>query len=316
MKTARMFPVLSLVFLVAACDGGGGGAAPDLVPDAPAGADLSTLDGGIDVAPDTGSLPADTTVPPGDTVAPPLDTTTPPAETVDPALDTLIPLDTVGETGMEILPDTPPEPAVPLPGFGEISGACGVLGVNELTDESPYLFVNHLDLGDDPYDDDELELLTPGGQEIWNDGNAGGSSIYSEIFAYEMLYRCELAVLLKTETEVEYTVPDSKITDLLVEIDGVRIGVSVTRAVGWPRDAEWTPAQAAVLLEKKLEGIIDSSSAVAPEDAWEKQILHIIAYADQHAASLEAALAGIDPGITQDTIVIVTVSDGDDGFLY
>ena len=177
--------------------------------------------------------------------------------------------------------------------------------------------INHLDLGDNPYEDDELALLTAGGQEIWADGNAGGSSIYSEIFAYEVLHRCELALLLKTETEVEYTIPDSKITDLVVEIDGVKVGVSVTRAVGWPQDAPWTTAQAVTLLEKKLESILSSSAAVAPADAWTKQILHIIAYADQHAEAIETALATeIAAETAADTIVIVTVSDGDDAFLY
>ena len=34
-----------------------------------------------------------------------------------------------------------------------------------------------------------------------DDGNAGGSSLLSEVFAYEVLHRCEGATLLKTETD-------------------------------------------------------------------------------------------------------------------
>lgn len=230
---------------------------------------------------------------------------------------TVPPPDIGVDLSSDTAPDTPTAPEVPLEGFGAITGACGVLSPAELTDESPYFFVNHLDLGDDPYDEEDLEFLTAGGQEIWSDGNAGGSSIYSEIFAYEMLHRCELAILLKTELEIEYRIPDSKITDLLVEIDGSKVGVSVTRAVGWPRDAVWTTDQAVTLLEKKLQGIQDSSSAVASTDAWTKQILHIIAYADQHAEAIQTALdETITSDLAEDTIVIVTVSDGDDGFLY
>ena len=309
MQVPRLLPLAAMFVVIAACDGAGGGTEPS-APDL-------TSDAAPEVPSDTVPPLPDTVEPPPDTVEPPPDTVEPPPDTSLPPLDTVAPPDTGVDVPPEVAADTPVEAEVPLPGFGEISGECGVLGTGELTDDNPYLFVNHLDLGDNPYDDDELELLTAGGQEIWADGNAGGSSIYSEIFAYEILYRCELAVLLKTEMEVEYTVPDSKITDLLVEIDGVPIGVSVTRAVGWPHDAAWTTEQALVLLEKKLAGINDSSAAVAPGDAWEKQILHIIAYADQHAASIEAALAeGISPDLTQDTIVIVTVSDGEDAFLY
>ena len=128
---------------------------------------------------------------------------------------------------------------------------------------------------DDPYDDEDFELLTDGGQEIINDGNAGGSSLLSEVFAYEVLERCELASLLATEMEVSYLDPDSKITDLLVEIDGMKIGVSVTRAVGYPREAPYPLATAKSLLQKKLEGILDSSENVAPEHKWVKQILHV-----------------------------------------
>ena len=300
--------ILISLLILAACSGTGDGTS--VQPQQDTRAEDTAQDTAQDIAQDTrlDSLP-DT---PGETPDTPTDTA------ADTSPDTPEPLpDTVEDTLSDTPPDAPLPPEVPLSGFGEITGACGVLSPAELTDESPYLYVNHLDMGDDPYDDEDLEFLTAGGQEIWSDGNAGGSSIYSEMFAYEMLCRCELAILLKTEMEVEYQVPDSKITDLLVEIDGNKIGVSVTRAVGWPRDAPWTTDQAVVLLEKKLDGILNSSAAVAPGDAWTKQILHIIAYADQHADAIQAALAeDIGPELTADTIVIVTVSDGDDGFLY
>ena len=319
----RLLPTSVLLLLLTACSGAGDGtsdgmspgdtgglevladlrsdAPPDSLSDTAAAPETRTADGVVDVPPE----PIPDTVDPLPAIG-------------EPAPDTgWETLDTAEETLVDSAPEVDPPPQVPLPGFGEITGACGVLGPAELTGPSPAVFVNHLDLGDDPYDDGDLEFLTAGGQEIWSDGNAGGSSIYSEMFAYEMLQRCELAILLKTEMEVEYQVPDSKITDLLVEIDGLKIGVSVTRAVGWPRDGVWTADQAVVLLEKKLLGIQDSSAAVAPGDAWTKQILHIIAYADQHADMLQTVLAAdIAPEIVGDTIVIVTVSDGDDAFLY
>lgn len=199
--------------------------------------------------------------------------------------------------------------------FGVISGSCGVLDT-ELTEPSPAWFESIINFGDDPYDDIDLDRLTPGGQKIIADGNAGGSSLLSEVFAYEVLARCEDAVLLKTETEVAYDDPMGKITDLLVEIDGIPIGVSVTRAVGFPRADPYTVAQAETLLVDKLNDVAASSGNVAAEDAWAKQVLHVIAYAPGHAQSLRAAYDSLPASVVSDTIVWVTISEGDDDFLY
>jgi hypothetical protein len=204
----------------------------------------------------------------------------------------------------------------PLEGFGDISGTCNVLD-DELSSTQPSYIDNAIDFGDDPYDNpQDKPLLTVGGMEIIDDGNAGGSSLYSEVFAYEVLYRCELAELLKTETEITYTNPQGKITDLLVEVDGVKIGVSVTRALAFPFDDPYTVQQATNLLEDKLADVRSSSANVSPEDAWEKQILHVIAYAPGHEDSLETAFAQLDASVKADTIVWVTVSNGSDDFLY
>ncbi len=200
-------------------------------------------------------------------------------------------------------------------GFGVISGACGVLDA-VLTSTSPSVFSNSIDFADDPYDDADLDRLTPGGQEIIHDGNAGGSSLLSEVFAYEVLERCDGAVLLKTETEIEYTDPNGKITDLLVAIDGHKIGVSVTRAVAFPRDAPYTEADAEPLIRRKLGDILVSSANVAAADRWDKQILHVLAYGEAHAEAVQAAYDQIDATTRSDTILVITRSDGEDAFLY
>lgn len=201
-------------------------------------------------------------------------------------------------------------------GFGAISGPCGVLD-DMLLSGAPYFVANAIDFGTDPYDEADYPLLTAGGQEIIDDGNAGGSSIYSEVFAYEVLHRCDGATLLKTETEIVYTNPQGKITDLLVQFDqGLKIGVSVTRAIAWPFEDPYTVPQAQELLEDKLQGVTDSSANVSDQDRWHKQILHVIAYGPGHADAMEQAFAQVDATLKTDTIVYVTVSDGDDAFLY
>jgi hypothetical protein len=203
----------------------------------------------------------------------------------------------------------------PLPGFGAISGPCDVLDT-ELTASTPAFFANHIDFGSDPYDDADYALLSVGGREMIDDGNAGGSSLLSEVFSYELLARCEGAALLKTETEIAYDDPGSKITDLLVDMDGLRIGVSVTRAYAYPPGSGYTTERGRALLEKKLGDILESSANVSAGDAWVKQVLYIMAFNDQHLAAVEEALGAIDGALKSDTVVMVSVSDGDDAFLY
>jgi hypothetical protein len=211
--------------------------------------------------------------------------------------------------------DTAADAGGPAPGFGTITGTCGVLDT-ELTDSSSHFFVNHIDFAEDGYDKEDYDRLTAGGREIIDDGNAGGSSIMSEVFSYELLERCEQARLLKTETEVLYTDPMSKLTDLLVEIDGMKVGVSVTRAVAFPFDDPYPPERALSLLNDKLSDILISTANVDPADAWVKQILYIIAYADAHVAVIEDALLMVEPAVRADTVIMVSVSDGEDAFIY
>ncbi len=214
----------------------------------------------------------------------------------------------------EVADAAPPDAgALPLAGFGELTGDCDVLD-DELTAAGPSLFRSVIDFTV-PFTDEDGGLLTEGGQTMLAEGNAGGSSLYSEIFAYELLARCELAPLLKTETEVEYDGPGA-ITDLMVEIDGEKIGVSVTRAVGFPFDDPYTVEQARELLEHKLGDILESSGHVSAADRWRKQILAVVAYGDEHAASLAAALEEIAGEIRADTIVWILVTDGADLFIY
>lgn len=225
-----------------------------------------------------------------------------------------------GDAGHELDAGDPvdagePPVTVPLSGFGSISGECGVLD-DELTSATNHVVRNHIDFAADPFDASDKPRLTPGGLELLETPNAGGSSVLSEVFAFEILRRCELAILLKTETDVHYDDPSSKITDILVGIDGVKVGVSVTRAVSYPREAAYPVSSATTLLTKKLEGIQSSTLHVVAEDRWVKQILHVIAYGPEHADAMETAWAALDASLRGDTILVLSVSDGSDEFIY
>ncbi len=197
--------------------------------------------------------------------------------------------------------------------LGVLSGDCGLIDAMELNSPGPFVFTGAIDFGVVGYD---YDLLTPGGQQIFDEGNLNPSSIYSEIVAYEVLARCESAELLKTEATIVYQNPMGKKTDLLVEMDGLKVGVSVVRAVFFPFDDPYTPAMAATMLDGKLKDIKISSANVAPEDAWVKQILSVVAYGPMHLDSLLTAYAGLDAQTKADTILVITVTNGDDAFIY
>ena len=205
--------------------------------------------------------------------------------------------------------------AVPLAGFGGITGMCGVLGAAELDGTTPLWFGGELTFADRYDDPAERDQLTPGGLAIVSVPNAGGSSVYSEVFAYEWLARCELAELIKTETDVVYDVEGKKI-DLLVGIDGRKVGVSVTRAVTFPFGDPYTLTAATTLFERKLDDIQLATAQVSAADRWSKQMLVTLAYDAQHAAVAMEAWAELDAATRDDTLLVTVVTSGDDVFIY
>lgn len=226
-----------------------------------------------------------------------------------PEVDAAPPLDASPAPDAFVASDAGPS------GFGTILGTCGTVAM-ELDEADPSFVLVRFDFADDAYDDpEERPLLTPGAQEILAEGTAGGSSGVSEAFAFEVLARCEGAALIKTETEIAYEPPTSVKTDMLVEIDGVRVGVSVTRAVAFPPDTPYTIERAA-FIEDKLDDILVSSANVVAEDAWVKQILVVMAYGDMHAESIRTVWDGLDAASRADTIVYVVVTDGADTPVY
>jgi hypothetical protein len=218
------------------------------------------------------------------------------------------------DAAAEVTPDASIDAVVPS-GFGEVSGMCGVLMANDLTGPSPALFRATMTFARRYNDPDDRPLLTPGGQHLAATPNAGGSSGFSEIFAYEELARCETATLLHTETEITYEI-DGKITDLEVWIGGEKIGVSVTRAQTYPLGTPYTESAATTLLTKKLGDIQMSTANVSDGDKWRKQVLAILAWDTQAADTFATAWAALDAGTKADTLVVITTTEGDDTFIY
>lgn len=262
----------------------------------------------------TGSPTSSATAAPSPTptvTAPPTSSEAPSTPTAAQSTPTAAGSPTASPTASPSPTPTAGPPAVPLAGFGEISGACGVIEPSDLSSPATRLIENAIDFQEGTYG---VDVLSEGGVILYETPNAGGSSQESEVIAYELLYRCELAALVKTETQIDYD-DEGSITDMLVRIDGAPVGVSVTRAVTGPGQP-YPIEEATRVLTKKLEGINESSDHVSEADAWVKQILHVVALNADFGATMADAWALADPGLVGDTIVIITVTDGDDAFIY
>jgi len=151
------------------------------------------------------------------------------------------------------------------------------------------------------------ELLHADASRLLSVPNAGGASRVSEAMSIEVLARAFGARLLRTETEIVYFPRNGAITDFTVELEGVTLGVSVTRAITAP-GADFGMAQALQLLEKKLQGVIRSTASCC--GAWEKQVLHVWSPTTAVADVLEMAYALLDENVTADTVVLISVCEG------
>jgi hypothetical protein len=222
-----------------------------------------------------------------------------------------------GNPAVDAAPEDIDAPMIDAPpaALYTLAGMCGVLNDPELTGPTPLLFKDAMTFSRRYNDPADRGLLTPGGKILAETPNAGGSSGLSELFAFEQLASCEMAGLLKTETQIVYDTV-GKITDILVTIDGKKIGVSVVRAVQFPFGQPYTLDNATMTITKKLEDIQLSSMNVSAQDKWVKQILAVVAYDDQHVNTVEQAWLGLSAMVKADTVLVVTATHGDDTFLY
>lgn len=138
--------------------------------------------------------------------------------------------------------------------------------------------------------------------------NAGGASSISEAMSMELLARSFGARLTHTELELLYFPANSAMTDFCVELEGVHVGVSVTRAMQStnPLAPTFGIAEATSLLQKKLAGVLASTSTCFNVD-WKKQLLHIWAESASVEEAIHQAYEGLPPELTADTVCLVTL---------
>lgn len=148
--------------------------------------------------------------------------------------------------------------------------------------------------------------------------NAGGKSDVSEMYSIDYF----ASVYGATETILEKEVQmffDFKMVDFISTIDGHRVGVSVTRAMGFPSPDTFTPAMAAKLLYKKLYGLIVARNGVVKSQSFYKSILHIWCQDARIADMLQEAFANLDDddyGLDIKGVLILQLTVCDDRQIY
>ncbi len=188
--------------------------------------------------------------------------------------------------------------------WGDITGACGAITA-QLAASGPSFLVNTLKFN--PAAAFSPSGLSVGAQQRYDGGNAGGSSVCSEVMSMQVLHECEGAQLYKTETQIIYTRSKGAITDYETIISGHKVGVSVTRAYKGPVIQTFTLEDAKTLLTKKLTGVVESTAKVSPGDKWTKQVLHVWTLRADWVPTLKAAWESMGPAIQSDTVVLVSV---------
>lgn len=104
--------------------------------------------------------------------------------------------------------------------------------------------------------------------------NAGGSSAISEALSIEYFVTIFHASNVLLEMEIDYWI-DYKMVDFICTIGHQRVGVSVTRALGYPTVDDFDYDDAVQLLEKKITGLIIARNSVSKHHRFFKSVLHI-----------------------------------------
>ena len=120
---------------------------------------------------------------------------------------------------------------------------------------------------------------------------------------------CEGATVSKLETEITYEA-EGKIADYIVDIGGVKTGVSVTRAYKGPVIDVYTLEDATSLLEKKLSGIAEARENVSAQDAWDKSLIHVWTLHPEWAETVSQAWTALESDVKASTVVLITTEEG------
>jgi len=137
--------------------------------------------------------------------------------------------------------------------------------------------------------------------------NAGGKSEVSEAYSIEYMMTRLHAYDILLEMQVEY-IFRYKMVDYICSISGERVGVSVTRSFPYYNNS-FTEDDAAILLKKKLYGLIVSRNCVVEKLSFYKSVLHIWCPTEETANHLQKVYRSFDLDVQNTLVLLVTVCD-------
>lgn len=131
-----------------------------------------------------------------------------------------------------------------------------------------HVYVNYYTINDDTLSYDANRSLFV--------ENAGGKSVWSEAYSIHMMQSIMGFTDIILENEVRYWIK-YKMVDYIGTYSrkGVRVGVSVTRAMNFVDPSLFTIDDAFRLLHKKLYGLVVSKKSVIKAQSFKHCILHI-----------------------------------------
>lgn len=148
--------------------------------------------------------------------------------------------------------------------------------------------------------------------------NAGGNSNISEMVSIEYYIRLFGATDFLLEMEIHYIL-DYKMVDYICNIGRCRVGVSVTRAMGYPSPKDFTYQKALRLLHKKLYGLIVARNAVCRKHSFTRSILHVWCQTTKIARMVKKAYSSFDIyeyGLDIKGIVLLHLTVCSDSYIY
>jgi len=152
-------------------------------------------------------------------------------------------------------------------------------------------------------------FLTTNAFRVSTEVNAGGASIVSEALSAELLSLLYNAEGLRTEMEVQYLFPGWSMVDYVVNMFGSQVGVSVTRAMGYPNESAFGSGDAQRLLTKKLTGLATARRNMSKRDSFRKSVLHVFAQSERVANLLQEEFHLLDTNVRNNVVVLCTVTN-------
>ena len=151
-------------------------------------------------------------------------------------------------------------------------------------------------------------------QQVNNDDNSGGSSIYADAISMEILNKLGFS-LFSTESEIEYTASGAQFK-MIVTKDGNYFGVSTARAMGFPDIEYYSITLANNLIDKKLAEIAQAENNLSLTNTIYSSILIVLACNTEISNMLETSWIFKDETIKENSKLIVVATAGDDTFIY